>query len=118
MTEFPICGRKHLEEKTKEHSDKRKKKLDLGDGGRFSNEAEEFGVIRLREILAGFRTGDPEGRCGCPVPCKQTYFRLQSWKSDTREKEDKNVGFALFQVPAFGFIIISVESVYHLKKHF
>jgi hypothetical protein len=59
-------------------------------------ETEEFGLIRIREILAEFHNVGSDHRCDCAIPCKRKFLSLQSWRSDS--KNENKDGFAYFQV--------------------
>ena len=96
--QFPICKLEHLKNKTHEYHNKL---LALGTEEPVLR-VEEFGLNRIREILAGFQSTQTKQRCDCQLPCSRKFFTVQSWRSDAKNKNElasgqKN-GFAFFQV--------------------
>jgi hypothetical protein len=82
---------------------------------------EEFGLTRIREIVAGFQSTRPEPRCGCQLSCSRKLFTLQSWRSDAKNKNEvesgqKN-GFAFFQVTVDLNIDLSIIDKYRFIVH-
>ena len=88
----------HLQNKTDEF----KEKITQLNPDEPPKNVEEFGITRIREILAGFQNTGPEQRCDCLLPCSRKFFTIQSWRSDAKNKNEiesgeKN-GYAFFQV--------------------
>ena len=88
----------NLENKTLEFKEKLKAQTDE----EMTREIEEYGLIRIREILAGFQNTGMEKRCDCLLPCSRKFYNLQSWRSDAKNQHEIDTGssngYAFFQV--------------------
>ena len=98
LFQHPICLLEHLQNKTDEYLEKLLKQ----NPEEPPEKVEEFGLTRIREIMAGFQSTHPEPRCDCQLPCSRKLFTIQSWRSDAKNKNELETGqkngYAFFQV--------------------
>ena len=93
------CLLDDLELKTKNYSQT------INHGQNKPRSAEEFGLIRIRELLAEFCQEDLKARCNCKLKCKRKILSMAKWPSQKVEKARNSTGsrenhkFAVFQVP-------------------
>ena len=85
------CVLQDLEPKTAEYSKKLASKKAV----------EEFGLVRIKQILASFKQDhDEKTRCGCPIKCKKSIFSIGMWLTKIQEFRGRksHINYMTFRV--------------------